>query len=140
MDSPMIGGAKFQTAVLEWTKQSRHLLSTVAFSVIFIWAIFTEKLPELWSWQLSTSIGRLLLLLLLYIVHSLSGWIPTLLFTIAIALTWANRPLYRPVAEGWQDNVKTSDAAAHRWFVEKTLHENPKRIVQDRVSTFPVQD
>jgi len=141
----MVGGAKFQQAVLDWTKQSNHLYLTVIFAIIFMWSIYAEKLPEVWRWQLSTSIGRLLLLLILYIVYMLAGWIPALLFTIAIALTWANRPLYKPTGvqeqrEGFHNNIKVTAVESTRWFVEKALDESPERIVEDRVSTSAVQE
>uniref|UniRef100_A0A6C0KLD6 Uncharacterized protein n=1 Tax=viral metagenome TaxID=1070528 RepID=A0A6C0KLD6_9ZZZZ len=141
----MVGGAKFQQAVLDWTKQSNHLYLTVLSAVIFMWAVYAEKLPEVWRWQLSTTIGRLLLLLLLYVVHMLAGWVPALLFAIAIGLTWANRPLYKPIAvkeqlEAFQSNIKVTDVETKKWFVEKVLKENPQRIIQDRVFTSAVQD
>ena len=139
----MVGGAKFQQQVLEWTKQSNHLYMTVMFSVIFMLAVYADKLPLEWRWQMSTIVGRLLLLLLLYIVNMLAGWAPALLFTIAIALIWANRPLYKPVGmperEGFND-IKVTDVKKEKWFVEKVLNEDPQRIVQDRVTTFPVQE
>jgi len=141
----MVGGAKFQQAVLDWTKQSNHLYLTVLSAVIFMWAVYAEKLPEVWRWQLSTTIGRLLLLLLLYVVHMLAGWVPALLFAIAIGLTWANRPLYKPIAvkeqlEAFQSNIKVTDVESKKWFVEKVLKENPQRIIQDRVVTSAVQE
>ena len=141
----MMGGAKFQQAVLDWTKQSNHLYLTVLGSVIFMWAVYAEKLPEVWRWQLSTTIGRLLLLLVLYIVYILAGWIPALLLGIAIALTWANRPLYKPMSvkgqlEGFNSNIKVTDIETNKWFVEKVLKESPRRIIQDRVVTSAVQE
>lgn len=140
-----LGGAKFQQQVLDWTKQSNSLYITVMFSLIFLWAVYSEKLPFQYRWQLNTPIGRLLLLLLLYIVYLLAGWIPALLFAIAIAMTWANRPLYKPVGmkegiEGFGDNIKVTEADPHMWFVEKALKENPQRIVQDRIQTFAIQE
>lgn len=154
-----VGGAKFQQQVLDWTKQSNHLYLTVVCSIIFLWAVYSEKLPMHYRWQMNTTLGRLLLLLLLWIVYILAGWIPALLFAIAIAMTWANRPLYKPAdtregfasgaerqgrgtsgREGFQDNIKVTDANPHMWFVEKALKENPQRIVQDRIQTFAVQE
>lgn len=140
----MIGGAKFQQTVLDWTQQSNQLYLLVFTTILLIWAVYAEKLPPEWRWQLSTSIGRLLLLLLLYIVYTLAGWIPALLFTIAIALTWANRPLWKPVGvpstqEGFR-NMKVQDVETEKWFVEKVLEESPKRIVEDRVDTMAVQE
>lgn len=143
----MIGGAKLQTMVLEWSKQSSHLFSTIFFAGLILYAAYAEKIPMEWRWQLSTPIGRALLLLLLYIVMAVAGWIPALLFAIAIGLTWSNRPLVKPIdvhfedkSEGFQDNIKKTKIQGSRWFVERALHENPRGIVQDRVSTFAVQD
>ena len=140
--SIMIGGAKFQKEVLDWTKQSSNLLTTVTSALLLMWAIYAEKLPSAWRWQLSTTIGRLLLLILLYIVHMTAGWIPAVLFTIAIALTWANRPLQKPfgVREGFHNTLVTDVEDKDRWFVEKVLKEHPQRIIQDRVTTQPVQE
>ncbi len=150
----MVGGAKLQTMIMEWSKQSSNLFYTIFMIVLVLYASYAEKVPMEWRWQLSTPIGRALLLLLLYIVMAVGGWIPGLLFAIAIALTWSNRPLAKPTGvpeegfedkeeekkEGFQDNVKKTKVQGHRWFVERVLHENPRRIVQDRISTFAVQD
>jgi hypothetical protein len=140
-DMLMIGGAKFQKNFLDWSKQSAQLFMSVLVVILSVWIIFADKLPLLTRWQLSTTVGRLLLLLLLYVSYVLAGWEVAFIFTIAIALTWASRPLLKPVemTEGYSD-VKESKAAPHRWFVEKTLHENPVSVVEDRVETVAVQD
>jgi hypothetical protein len=140
-DMLMIGGAKFQKNFLDWSKQSSQLFMSVLIVILSVWIIFADKLPLLTRWQLSTTVGRLLLLLLLYVSYVLAGWEVAFIFTIAIALTWASRPLLKPVemTEGYSD-VKESKAAPHRWFVEKTLHENPVSVVEDRVETVAVQD
>jgi hypothetical protein len=138
----MIGGAKFQKDVLDWTKQSSDLYITVACSLIFMWAVYSEKLPPEWRWQLSTSIGRVLLLILLYVIYMLAGWLPALLFAIAIAMTWANRPLQKPagVKEGFNNTVVTDVGDKKLWFVEKVIGGDPQRIVQTRVDTRAIQD
>ena len=138
----MVGGAKFQKDVLDWTKQSSHLYITVASALIFMWAVYSEKLPPAWRWQLSTSIGRMLLLILLYVVYMLAGWLPALLFAIAIAMTWANRPLQKPagVKEGFNDTVVTDVGDKNLWFVEKVIGGDPQRIVQSHIDTQAVQD
>ena len=110
--------------------------------VIIIMALFADKLPAMARWQLSTTAGRLLLLLLLYIIHMICGWPMALLFTIAIALVWAARPIFKTpsaTSEGFNDMKKT-DATKHKWFIEKTLHENPKAIVEDRINTSAVEE
>lgn len=165
----MIGGARFQKAVFDWTKQSNHLFLTVFGVALFVYTLYADKLPPHVRWQLSTTFGRALLLLLLYIVYHVTGWIPAILFAIGIAITFSNRPLYAPVTvkegflgadaviegktkeevekeekekvqEGFQDGIKTTKVKGHKWFIEETLHEHPNKIIQDRVQTFPVQD
>lgn len=144
---PMVGGAKLQQAVVEWTKQSNHLFTTVFSVVLIVYALYADKLPAVWRWQLSSTFGRLLLLLLLYIVHMIVGWIPALLFAIGIGITWANRPLFKPMytnedilQEGFGNDVKSTKANKdHKWFIENALQENPKKIIQDRVDTSAVQ-
>jgi hypothetical protein len=138
----MIGGAKLQQAVLDWSKQSHHLLFAVFGAALLIFATYADQLSLTWRYQLSTTIGRTLLILLLYIVYLVGGWIPALLFAIGIAITWSNRPLAKPtsVEEGFNSNMKVSEAQDGLWFVEKVLHENPKRIIEDRVDTVAVED
>jgi len=155
----MVGGAKLQDSVLEWSKKSLNLYSTVFMVLLIIFVLFADKLPMEARWQLSTTPGRLLLLLLLYVTNLVCGWHMALLFTIAIALVWAARPVFKPVSipdvgvegfgqgsnlprlgvEGFND-MKTTSAAKHKWFVEKSLHENPKAIVEDRVTTRAVDE
>jgi hypothetical protein len=150
----MVGGAKLHTIVMEWSKQSSNLFYSLFMISLVLYAAYAEKMPIEYRYQLSSPLGRALLLLLLYIVMAVGGWIPALLFGIAMALTWSNRPLVKPVGvqeegfengknekkEGFQDNVKKTKVQGHRWFVERTLYENPHRIIQDRISTFAVQD
>jgi hypothetical protein len=135
----MVGGAKFQESVIEWSKKSTNLYTFVFAVLIAVWALYAAKLPALARWQLSSTAGRLLLLLLLYIVYDMCGWTVALIFTIAVALTWAARPLFVPADEGFA-NMKTTDASAQKWFVEKVLHQNPKKIVEDRIDTIAVEE
>jgi hypothetical protein len=135
----MVGGAKFQDTIIEWSKQSLNLYTIVIASLIMVWALFVDKLPAYARWQLSSTPGRLLLLLLLYVVYTVYGWTVALLFTIAVSLTWSSRPILIPPSEGFND-MKYSEAGAHKWFVEKTLHQHPKAIIEDRIQTFPVED
>lgn len=143
----MVGGAKFQGEVTEWFSQSKNLFTVIFYAIIIVWAGFADKIPAVWRWQLSTTIGRLLLLLLLWCVYLVGGFIPALLFTLAICMTWANRPLFKPSGqglgqglEGFNDSVKTTKVPKNRWFVEKALLETPKEIVEDRVDTEAVSE
>lgn len=140
-DSLMVGGAKFQKTFLDWSKQSTQLFVSVLVVILVVWITFADKLSLVARWQLSSTVGRLLLLLLLYVFYILGGWELAFVFTLAIAITWASKPLLKPldVAEGYSE-VKESKAGPHKWFVEMVLHENPVAVVEDRVQTEAVQD
>ena len=140
-EAVMVGGAKFQKTFLDWSKQSTQLFMSVLIVLLVVWITFADKLPLVARWQLSSTVGRLLLLLLLYVFYVLGGWELAFIFTVAIAITWASKPLLKPleVKEGYSD-VKESKAAPHKWFVEMVLHENPVAVVEDRVQTTAVQD
>ena len=137
----MVGGAKFQQTVLDWSKQSTRLVLTVFSVALVVIAAFGDKLPAPVRWQLSTTVGRLLLLTLLYMIYLVAGWELALLFTILVALLWSMRPLLRPlspVAEGFR-NMKKTAASGPKWFVETVLEENPVEVIEDRVETRAVQ-
>ena len=137
----MIGGAKLQTAILDWSKQSHFIFLTVFTFLLLILATFPDKVSPQLLQQASTLPGRLLLLLLLFVINDTCGLLPTVLFAIIIALFWANKPLGTPV-EGFWDGVKTTYIAedSHKWFSERLLKENTTEIVEDRVDTDAVQD
>lgn len=137
----MIGGAKLQEAILDWSKQSHFLFLSVFSFLLIILATFPDKVPVKIREQASTFPGRLLLLLLLFILYETCGTVAVILFAIVIALLWANKPLGKPV-EGFWDDIKTTYISenSHKWFSENLLKENTKEIVEDRVDTDAVQD
>jgi hypothetical protein len=108
-------------------------------SILVVWTCFTDKIPAEIRYQLSSTAGRLLSLALLYAVYTFFGFLPALLFTMATALTWANRPLTKPV-EGFLSSIKKTPVEGKRWFVERVLGEHPEEIREDRVDTDSVQD
>ena len=136
----MIGGAKLQEAFFSWSKQSEFLFLSVLSFILIVMASFADKMPMKVLQQASTLPGRLLLLLLLYIMYSVGGDIPAILFAVVIALLWANKPLGGSV-EGFWDGVKKTyiNKASHKWFSERLLKENKSEIVEDRVDTDAVQ-
>jgi hypothetical protein len=108
-------------------------------SVLIVWTCFADKVPAQIRMQLSSTAGRLLSVALLYAVYTFLGFLPALLFTMAIALTWSTRPLSKPV-EGFLSSIKRTPVKGNLWFVERALGENPEEIREDRVVTDSVQD
>jgi hypothetical protein len=115
------------------------LFMGVFISILVVWTCFTDKIPAEIRYQLSSTAGRLLSLALLYTIYTFTGFIPALLFTMATALTWANRPLSKPV-EGFLSSIKNTPVEGKRWFAERILGEFPEEIREDRVDTYAVQD
>ena len=145
-----LGGAKFQEALIEWSKQSFSVFNVIFFIGFIIFATYAHLIPPTLRYQFSTTLGRLLSLVLLVIVYETGGWIPALLFTIGISIIWFNRPLAQPThftkplrttEEGFEGGVKTSvNQTGFRWFVERVLHENPRKVQEDRIAVGDVQD
>ena len=165
----MMGGAKFQNTVLEWTRQSSNLFNTLFYGFLLLFAVYADKVPPAFRYQLSSFMGRSLLLVLLYVLFHFHGLIAALLFAVGIAILWSNRPIQleagwaivpssplrewnRPLAkpvelvqkeiekEGFQDVKVSEKEDENKWFVEEVLEETPRRIVEDRVHTNAVQD
>ena len=122
-------------------QQADHstLFMGVLGTILGVWTCFTDKVPAEIRLQLSSTIGRVFCIALLYAVYTFLGFLPALLFTMAIALTWSNRPLSKPV-EGFLSSIKRTPVQGNRWFVERVLGENPEEIREDRVDTDSVQD
>lgn len=144
--SIQLGGAQFQAMILDWVKQSSNLYQTIFITLLILFAAYAEQIPRSIRWQLSTPIGRALLIILLYLVYVTGGWVAALIFAIGMALLWSNRPLAKmphvtkKVEEGFQDSVHSTQVQGKRWFVERVLGENPISIEEDRVTTKAVQD
>ena len=115
------------------------LFMGVLMSVLIVWGCFANKVPARIRYQLSTTAGRLLSVALLYAVYTFLGFLPALLFTIAISLTWSTRPLAKPV-EGFLSSIKKTPVKGELWFVERALGEYPEEIREDRVDTDSIQD
>jgi hypothetical protein len=115
------------------------LFMIVLGSLLTVWTCFTDKVPEKIRNVMTSTLGRLLAVVLLYTIYSFLGFLPALLFTMAISLTWLNRPLTKPV-EGFLSSIKKTQVQGDKWFVEDTLGENPVAIMEDRVVTQAVQD
>jgi len=115
------------------------LFMGVVGSILIVWTCYTDKVPAKVRYYLSSTVGRLLSVALLYTVYTFLGFVPALLFTMAIALTWSNRPLSKPV-EGFLSSIKTTSINTNKWFVERVLGEHPVEIREDRVDTDSVQD
>lgn len=139
-----LGGAKFQQSLMEWAKQSFSSFHSIFLIGFIVFAAYANHLPPTFRYQMSSSLGRLFVIVLLVLLYESAGWIPALLFTIGVSIVWFNRPLAQPThftTEGFEGGVKTSvNQTGYRWWVERVLHENPRAVQEDRISVGDVQD
>jgi len=120
--------------------QADHLTlyMSILGSVLILWASFTDKGPAQIRYHLSTIVGRLFCIAVLYSIYTFIGFLPALIFSIAIGITWSTRPLSKPV-EGFLASIKKTPVNGNPWFSERILGESDE-IVEDRVDTEAVQD
>lgn len=125
-----------------------NFITILFICILVVLCVYPEKLPDAFLWQMSTTIGRMLLLLFLYIIYLYFGIVPSIFFAIAVGLLLANRPLKKPtqnenfVSRDENFEQKVIDVPEHgkKWFIERVLPNETNKIVVDRVLTLPVQE
>ena len=108
-------------------------------ALIIVLITFMGRVPPAVSRFTDSSIGRLLVVGLVLGVNYALGFTYGLLTTIALLLVIHASPRLSATAEGF-DDMQTYDTVGTRWFVERVLGEQPKKIVNDGAVTTAVQD
>lgn len=148
---PMMGGAAFQKSFQEWRLANSNLYSAVSLLLLIVLALFSAEVPPIWRAQANTILGRLLLVVALYVLYDVGGWPLATMGLIGISLLIAPtrevlpepESLLKPVLmggvkEGFSADVvaiRDVDTKQSRWFVERLFKERPTRIEEDRVLT-----
>lgn len=88
-------------------------------------------------------LGRVFGIAAVYGVIQTLGWVYGLLTALAFLLILNGAPRASGV-EGFDGGGSVSEKRTikhgSRWWVEKVLGENPRKIATDQVATYPVQD
>jgi hypothetical protein len=108
-------------------------------ALIIVLITFMGRVPPAVSRFADSSIGRLLVVGLVLGVNYALGFTYGLLTAIALLLVIHASPRLSATAEGF-DDMQTYDTVGTRWFVERVLGEQPKKIVTDEAVTTAVQD
>jgi len=108
-------------------------------ALIIVLITFMGRVPPAVSRFADSSIGRLLVVGLVLGVNYALGFTYGLLTAIALLLVIHASPRLSATAEGF-DDMQTYDTVGTRWFVERVLGEQPKKIVNDGAVTTAVQD
>jgi hypothetical protein len=132
----MSGGMKDH--VIDFSKQHLSQTSTVVLALMILGITFISTIPLPIRNQANTTIGRLLLFLLLVVCLEYGSWLHGILFAVFAALLIAVTPL--PTEGFHNDQTLQIITEKKRWWVEEILHENPIGISDEKVSTVAVQD
>jgi len=110
-------------------------------ALIIVLITFMGRVPPAVSRFTDSSIGRLIAVGLVLGVNYALGFTYGLLTAVALLLVIHASPRLSatPGAEGF-DDMQTYDTVGTRWFVERVLGEQPKKIVNDGAVTTAVQD
>ena len=110
-------------------------------ALVVVLITFIGRVPPAVSRFADSSIGRLIAVGLVLGVTYALGFPYGLLTAVALLLVIHASPRLSatPGAEGF-DDMQTYDTVGTRWFVERVLGEQPKKIVNDGAVTTAVQD
>jgi hypothetical protein len=110
-------------------------------ALIIVLITFMGSVPPAVSRFTDSSIGRLVAVGIVIGVNYALGFTYGLLTAVALLLVIHASPRLSatPGAEGF-DDMQTYDTVGTRWFVERVLGEQPKKIVNDGAVTTAVQD
>ncbi len=124
--------------------------------VLILGIVYVGKLPDWFTYQANTALGRLLLFSLTIFVAEIYSvpyaFLMATFSVLVLALAPRNRPRSlpsrRPRKEGFEgdEGSGASDMEVklvnqkRRWWSEEVLGENPIGIEEERVRTQPIQD
>ena len=108
-------------------------------ALVVVLITFIGRVPPAVSRFADSSIGRLIAVGLVLGVTYALGFPYGLLTAVALLLVIHASPRLSATAEGF-DDMQTYDTVGTRWFVERVLGEQPKKIVNDGAVTTAVQD
>jgi len=123
--------------------QKTKVFQTLLLYIIFIMLIvFKNQVPSSIYEQADSLMGRLLAVFLIAFLTIEFDWILGLLAAIAVALL-LGLPRNVSILEGFGSGGETAMQIIptnKKWFVERTLHENPIAIEEEKVVTSAIQD
>jgi hypothetical protein len=116
-------------------KQSAHV-ELLFILLLGLGIVFPSSISRELTKQLTTIPGRIVLFATLVVILNYTSWIYGLLFALFAGILLSSRPV-----EGFMSEFTFQPVTdKKKWFVEDVLHENPKGIREDRVTTSAVQD
>jgi predicted membrane protein len=134
--SPVIMTGGMKEILVDFSKKQYANVELVFTLVLCLGIVFSSNIPSSIRKQLSSTVGRIALFGILFLILIYTNWVSALLFTVFIGSIISTRS----TDEGMADyNVQLVDSKK-RWFVEQALNENPIAIQDDKVQTSAIQD
>lgn len=139
--SPQVGGmvGSFQILMMNLDSPAKLIFGFLLILII----VFAPEIPTEYRVFADSLLGRVFGVAIVYGVIEALGWVYGLLTALAFLLILNGAPRYAASeTEGFDGGgtVTEKKIIGKRWFVEKVLGENPKKIATDKVTTSAVED
>ncbi len=116
--------------------------------VLLLGITYVGKLPDWFTYQANSGLGRLLLFGLTVAISELYSWIYALLMALFVVLVLVSAPRTTARKEGFQGGKGNANgnvdvklvSQKKRWWSETILDEHPIGIEEDTVQTKAIQD
>jgi len=124
-----------QEAALDFIQKSKSSIMLLLYIATVLIIVFKDTIPQSIHHQADSFLGRCLALVLVVFITSEYGWVLGLLTAISVSLLIGSR--MATVQEGFGSGGETSKIMipkTKRWFVERTLNENPTSIEEEKMT------
>ena len=124
-----------QEAALDFIQKSKSSIMLLLYIATVLIIVFKDTIPQTIHHQADSFLGRCLALGLVIFITSEYGWVLGLLTAISVSLLIGSR--MATVQEGFGSGGETSKIMipkTKRWFVERTLNENPTSIEEEKAT------
>jgi hypothetical protein len=111
--------------------------------ILILIIVYSPMIPFEYRDFTDSLLGRIFGVIIIYGVVESLGWVYGLLTALAFLLIINGAPrVERTTLEAFDGGGSVSEkkVIGRRWFVEKVLGENPKKIATDRVTTSAIED
>ena len=111
--------------------------------ILILIIVYSPMIPFEYRDFTDSILGRIFGVIIIYGVVESFGWVYGLLTALAFLLIINGAPrVERTTLEAFDGGGSVSEkkVIGRRWFVEKVLGENPKKIATDRVTTSAIED
>jgi len=110
-------------------------------AALILLIVYSSAIPTEYRTFADSLLGRVFGVAIVYGVIQTLGWVYGLLTAVGFLLIINGAPRSNTLSEGFDGGGTVSEkkTIGRKWFVERILGENPKKIATDRVTTTAVE-